>query len=79
MTVAEILTKTLREQRISPVEAAQKSQVGRSTMHRLVTGDAKPQIATVRKLADGLGIDFDVLLDAALADERDPEAEEQAA
>jgi hypothetical protein len=47
-------------------------------MHRLVTGDAKPQMATVRKLSDGLGIDFDELWDAALADDREPESEASA-
>jgi transcriptional regulator with XRE-family HTH domain len=55
------LVELRRRRYLSQAELAEKSGVAKNTIHRLETGDATPQLRTIRKLAEALGVTPDEL------------------
>lgn len=69
MTAATIVRDALESARLSVGEASRLTGVSPQTIRRLLDDSVLPQIATVRKLADALEIDFDALWAAAQAED----------
>ena len=58
----------LREERgWSQTETARKAGVSQTTIVHVETGQVRPRMATLRRLAKGLGITVEELIDAPLA------------
>jgi transcriptional regulator with XRE-family HTH domain len=79
MTVAQILDRHMVAGRMTVRETSKATRVSPQTIRRILNGDVVPQMATVRQLADGLDLDFDVLWDAARAEDRERSASAAAA
>jgi transcriptional regulator with XRE-family HTH domain len=68
MTVAEILDAHMRASRMTVRAVHKATGVSPQTIRRILAGDVVPQMGTVSQIADGLGLDFDDLWDAAIAE-----------
>jgi transcriptional regulator with XRE-family HTH domain len=78
MTFAEFLRRLIDERGITPSQVAAYAGVGRSTVNYWLRGVSTPERPSVEKLADGLGLDLDVLRSIVEGRPVDPQAIEVA-
>ena len=74
MTFAEFLRRLIDERGITPSQVAAYAGVGRSTVNYWIRGVSIPERPSVEKLADGLGIDRDLVRDIIEGRPVDPQA-----
>lgn len=78
MTFADFLRRLIDERGITPSQVAAYAGVGRSTVNYWIRGVSIPERPSVEKLAEGLGIDRDLLRGIVEGRPVDPHAIEAA-
>ncbi len=56
------IQRLMAEQGITQAELMRRAKIGKSSIHRLVTGSRRPTSQTLGKIAEGLGVSCDYLV-----------------